>query len=169
MKRRQGYTLIELVIAMSVASSLLVVAIGVVHRVMSIYSASTQQTRLQNVTSRLARQFRNDSHRAESILLKDNTLAMSIPTPAGPRPTTYTIEGPVVTRVQQGGTHGPHLESYRFDTHATISFNTSSDSQSVTLKVNQQGAASKMPSRVLLQVDAIRGRLIPSYASQEAP
>ena len=105
MNPRSGYSLGELVACMSVATVLLALAMGAVHRTMRLESAFQDSADLHRVSLRLSRQFRHDVHRAESAELSAideevATLELSIP---GESKFVYTIDGARVLRTQNNG------------------------------------------------------------------
>lgn len=62
MKRRIGHTLIELCVTMSIGSSLMVVAIGLVHQSLTLASAARGRAAAHRVIDRLAHDMRRDVH-----------------------------------------------------------------------------------------------------------
>lgn len=66
MRRRQGFTLTELLVAAAAGSSLMMTAILLVHQSMRLTTAGGQKLESSMQLDRAARQFRTDVHLAES-------------------------------------------------------------------------------------------------------
>lgn len=64
MTRRHGFTLSELVVAMSAGSALMIVAVGLLHQSLSLSSVARQRNDYLRTSRQLARQFRTDVHLA---------------------------------------------------------------------------------------------------------
>ena len=60
MTGRRGMTLIELLVAMAVASTILGVAVGLVYTLLEADRAAQRQVRFSNASARLSEQFRRD-------------------------------------------------------------------------------------------------------------
>lgn len=66
---KQGYTLVELSVAMSVGSTLLILSISLIHQVMRYQSVTRNREVEHRLFDRLAGEFRRDVHRAKSANL----------------------------------------------------------------------------------------------------
>jgi len=75
MKRRRGFTLVEMLIAMSVGTIISAVAIALIVTLMRSENVAQDHIRKSAVESRLADRFRRDVHAAESIDIDDAGLA----------------------------------------------------------------------------------------------
>ena len=67
MKSRRGFTLVELLIVLSAATALLMVATSVLYLLKEADVSTRQRLAFQRSVTRLARQFREDVHRAGAI------------------------------------------------------------------------------------------------------
>ena len=168
MKRKSGFTLAELIIVISAGSSIMLVAIGVVHRVMTIHSTATRHANMQNTAERLARQLRWDLHRAESAELTGDTLDLTIPTLSGEQPTTYVVDGALVKRTRTLDEERLHRDIYSFESSATIELSEASNPPRIIVAVNHSGVDGA-PQRVLMRVEASVGRLLPNSQPRETP
>ncbi|MEM9589572.1 MAG: prepilin-type N-terminal cleavage/methylation domain-containing protein, partial [Planctomycetota bacterium] len=71
--RRQGTTLIEMLVVMSLTATLLGLAIGWIHQSMALASSSRLRGRQERSLQRLTNQLRDDIHLATSATLEDET------------------------------------------------------------------------------------------------
>lgn len=67
MKSRRGFTLVELLIVLSVAAAMLLVATSVLYLLKQAQVNTRQRLAVQRSVTRLARQFREDVHRAGAM------------------------------------------------------------------------------------------------------
>jgi prepilin-type N-terminal cleavage/methylation domain-containing protein len=67
MKLHRGFTLVELLIVLSVASAMLLVATSVLYLLKQAQTSTHQRLAVQRSVTRLARQFREDVHRAGAM------------------------------------------------------------------------------------------------------
>lgn len=180
MSARFGHTLVELIIVLSVGSTLALSAIGIVHRTMTVASTARQQEASQRMAARLSRHFRRDVHAAVSITLdgsknsnpgaggeeagmarartgknesRDRCLTLS-----GKRITKYTIAGGTVLREHERDAGQTHREQFRFGADAHIQIEQLTAPSRAALTIRHGGGAPGSPSRVLLHVEAVIGR-----------
>jgi len=79
MSDRKGFTLTELMITMGAGSSLMVLAVGLVHQSMHLTAAARRGADEHRAMSRLASQFRDDVRLADQVVIDtDNQLRISI-------------------------------------------------------------------------------------------
>ena len=74
MNRRRATTLAELVICMSIGSSIMLLAIKVTHQTMTASSQTRQRGDVDRVAGRLAQQLRSDVHRAVDVSVEPDNL-----------------------------------------------------------------------------------------------
>jgi hypothetical protein len=70
MRRRQGSTLLEVVIAIPISFALLIGAIGLVHKAMVVSNLAKNQSLARRTIGNLAQQFRTDVHESETAQLE---------------------------------------------------------------------------------------------------
>lgn len=105
--RRSGYTLIELMVVMSVSSTLLMVAVGWIHQSMTLASAMRDRQHHHQSLMRLSRQLRDDVHRGNSVaMVGDEQLVITFAD--GPK-LSYTISENGISRKSIDG-DGPALQ-----------------------------------------------------------
>lgn len=102
MKHRTGTVLAELVICMSIGSSLMLLAIGVAHQALSASSRARQRCDVNRACIRLERQFRNDVHRAAKLTsVAAESLQIELDDSTN---VTYEVKDNSVVRVQSTAT-----------------------------------------------------------------
>ena len=105
--RRSGYTLIELMVVLSVSSTLLMVAVGWIHQSMTLASAMRDRQHHHQSLMRLSRQLRDDVHRGVSAsMASDEQLVITF---ADGKKLSYTIKENGIWRQSIGG-DGPVLQ-----------------------------------------------------------
>lgn len=67
MKRREGFTLVEMIVVLAIGSTVLTLAIGMVHQSMLISSAAKSGCQRQQATNRFLEQFRCDIHQGTTV------------------------------------------------------------------------------------------------------
>lgn len=76
---RRGFSLIELLFALTMSTTVLLLAAKVVHSAIDISTASTQRAAHQENVSRLAQQFRLDVHRAiQCEVVEEKTMTLRL-------------------------------------------------------------------------------------------
>ncbi|WP_161604401.1 prepilin-type N-terminal cleavage/methylation domain-containing protein [Roseiconus nitratireducens] len=78
-RRRRGFTLRELSVAMTVGSAVMMVAVGSLHRAFDWASIARDRRHDDQTVFRLTQQFREDVHRASDAELTDQTLKLTLP------------------------------------------------------------------------------------------
>ena len=82
-----GYTLVEMLVVIAMASTLFAVAIGMIHRTMTLESTGRERAAAHRTAMRLATQFRQDIHQASDTTLlqtdddEQGNLLVAIPGP----------------------------------------------------------------------------------------
>ncbi|MDZ4849602.1 MAG: prepilin-type N-terminal cleavage/methylation domain-containing protein [Pirellulaceae bacterium] len=67
MKRRRGFTLVEMIVVLAIGSTVLTLAIGMVDQSMLISSATKSGCQRQLATNRFLEQFRSDIHQGTKV------------------------------------------------------------------------------------------------------
>jgi prepilin-type N-terminal cleavage/methylation domain-containing protein len=158
MNHRPAFTLVELLISMSIGATLMALAIGVVHRTMNLQSAARAQEAGHRAAAQLSRQFRRDIHRSASVALNDGGVTLSVETPSGVLPTTYSFDGGTLIREQIQGDGRRHREQYQFGRRAQFDIRVEAEPRRVVLMIKQDIVA-REASRVLVHCEAVIGRL----------
>lgn len=170
MNPRRGFTIVELMIAMTASSVLLVVSVGLIHRAMTLHVTARQQDALQHAALRLSRQVRSDLRRAESAAVAGDELRLTFPASDSAPQATYVASPELVVREQLHETGPPRREAFRFPRCAQIEFSELNTPERIGLTVWRNGPAEGTPPRVVLQLEATVGRRAQFAASErESP
>ena len=146
---RHGVSLLELMILMSLSSTLLFIAVGWIHQSMTLASALRSRTDHHATLLRLSRQLRDDVHRGESMSMQDDAqLLIALP---NDRRVTYTITPAGISRQLTDADQVTSGEQY-----------------SLKAPVSARWDASELPDWISLIVD--RAEAVPaSSAPPESP
>jgi prepilin-type N-terminal cleavage/methylation domain-containing protein len=110
-----GFTLAEMMVVMTVSSTLLVLATGMVHQTMTLQSRGRQLGARQQTALRLASQFRHDVQRSrQASLQRDGTALIFESRRPGESAVTYNAEDGQVLRAQLRANGQHQRESFRF-------------------------------------------------------
>lgn len=71
--RQNGFTLVELLVSLTLGSVLLTLGLSLVHRTMRVDSAAKANAEVERVAGRLSQALRYDVHRASELQLPDNS------------------------------------------------------------------------------------------------
>ena len=157
MTRREGFSMIEMVVALSTGSALMVIAIGLVHRTMTIHSAVELDANLQKAAARLSRDLRRDLHRSTSFALTDETLTLEFDSKSfGEAPVYYFAKGKV--RREQSRDENRRREYYDFGPQSEIHVDGRTDPQRIEFLIRERTPITHAPGRLLLRVEAVVGR-----------
>lgn len=163
-----GFTLVELLVVISVGSGLMLLAIGVVQQSMTFAQLGYHRADQDRTMVRLDRQFRQDVHRCEGFELQaDNQLQMSLDAETE---VVYTIESSRIERrlkvageMRQHETYDLNLrtaaELQRFDTPSRLGIVLTTDTQLQT--------ESLRTDRQIIAAVGLRRKLLPE--TQTAP
>jgi len=162
MNNHRGFTLVEMIVIMSVGSSLLLLATGVVHRTMRIESSSRERADDYRTARRLSHDFRRDAHQAESCRVSDEadgppTIRLSLPDQDD---VIYTVARGMVLREQRLAEGQVRYEPYYFPTGYRTAFAQVFRPRRAVLSVEQDLGLAGEPPRTLVHVEAEVGRLL---------
>ncbi|QDV47000.1 hypothetical protein Enr13x_69090 [Stieleria neptunia] len=118
---RRGFTLRELTVAIAIGSSVMMVAVGLVHHAFD-WSTLARHRRLDDQTFfHLSRQLRDDLHLAnQADLDSGDTSGQSLRLAVNGNEVIYTITGVTVTRTERGEDAVVRNEVYRFKRPRTL-------------------------------------------------
>ncbi|MFG0253692.1 MAG: type II secretion system protein J [Rhodopirellula sp. JB053] len=142
---RRGSSLIEIMVVLSVSSTLLVLAVGWIHQSIRLASILRSHERHHQSVLRLARQFRDDAHLAARVFQNQNEIRFW----AEDSEIRYQIDDSTVTRIYQtpSDDEPPHRESYQLAVRCQASFDLPPDSDWVTLTVRRRPPSSAAEPR----------------------
>lgn len=160
---RRAFTLVELLVSMSVGSTLLVLAIGMVHRAMTLETTARGRAATHRTALRLADQFRRDIHHASAVSLPEGSngnapaqLRIELP---NQEPTTYAATDRGVIRLQQLASEQTRREEFFFPAGYQIDFAELQSPRRAVLTVRRETGLTGYAPRVELHVEAVVGRL----------
>lgn len=158
MKRRRASSLVELMMSMTAGSSLMLVAIGLVHQTMTVSRQTTEQTDHDRSLARLAMQFRFDAHRAsEATAESENELSL---TWSDETKVTYQFADRHITRRHQRASGEEEQERFALRGQATTTFEALSDPDRVELIIRRDAGLQNVPPRTQLHVTAALHKLL---------
>lgn len=152
--KRNGFTLIELMMTITVGSTLLILAVGLVHQAMSFGSQSRDQADQARSRNRLATAFRQDVQQAKSCQIdSDQQLNLSM---ADGSQVTYLATANQVSRTQPLDNGQTRHESFEFSAISTIVFERLSEPDLAVLTIVRSLPTAE--TRIESQVAAVIGR-----------
>ncbi|TWU32983.1 PulJ/GspJ family protein [Novipirellula artificiosorum] len=156
-----GHTLIEMVVSMSVGTSLMVLAVGLVHQSMRIKSISDERSDQNRTTQRLIQHFRDDVHHARSIETVAN--GMKIITP-DEQQITYLVETEQVDRMETRPDGRVRRESYLLAKSFAAAFAVTSDQQQaeVVIQCVFENEKPRIDRRGIANVGRLADRMTPA-------
>lgn len=159
MKSLRGFTLVEMVAAISVGSVLLVLATGVVQRAMKLDSQWHAHADATRALTRLSRDLRRDAHEANSVTVSQEPLEMQFSLPNG-QTVRYTVAATEIVRESLTAGAEPQREYYKkpSDYHAAIT--TLSSPERIDVQVTRDVKLVGEPPRVVMHVEAQVGRML---------
>jgi prepilin-type N-terminal cleavage/methylation domain-containing protein len=156
MKQRKAFTLVELLMTMTMGSSLMLLAIGLVHQSMSMSKLAKIRGDHDRTLARLAQQFRSDIHRAtELVSVSNDAVKLKLVEESY---VTYKRDAAIVTRELMVPTGVEARELFRFDEWCTATFSSQSVPLRIRLQVERKLEHSEIPLPVDLRVEAVVGR-----------
>ncbi len=154
--RRRAFTLVEMLMTMTMGSSLMLLAIGLVHQSMSMSKLSKTRGEHDRSLARLAQQFRSDVHLA-SALVSVSSDAVSLKL-ADESTVTYERAAANVTRATSGPNAEVARELFSFDERCVATFAAEANQSRVRLQIERRLENTEVPSPIDLRVIASVGR-----------
>ncbi len=170
MNNRRAFTLIEMLVSISVGSVLMGLALGMVHRTMRAESTARTNAQVERTAARLSRQFRHDIHQAQSISLdgqQTDTPSLRLML-SDQRPVTYQIERGRVLREQQQGDEQTHREVFSFPDDHSLLFAELAEPSRAVLTVEHDTKLVGISPQVRLHVEAVVGQFLRLSQTEEA-
>jgi prepilin-type N-terminal cleavage/methylation domain-containing protein len=164
MNKRTGFTLIEMIVVMTVGSVLTTLAMSLVHQMLSFSQEASEFRECDRAIDRLISDLRRDAHIAVSVSRTDDrTLRLTTPEDA----TVYAIEATAVTRTL---THdgGVAREVYRLAPHQACQWEVLADPVRIQVTIESSSAIANAPAIPLRRLLASLGRYRVENVSDEA-
>lgn len=156
MNRRSAFTLVEMLMTMTVGSSLMLLAIGLVHQSLSMSKLAKTRGDHDRSLAWLAQQFRSDSH-LTSELISVSSVGMSMKL-VDESVVTYQWNAPTVSREQSGPGRDTARESFRLDEACIAAFASLDHPSRAVIQVERKIANTEVPSPMDMRIVAVVGR-----------
>ena len=178
-----GFTLVEMLVTMTVSSTLLALATGMIHQTMALQSQGRKRAARQQVALRLASQFRRDlRHGGQAALRQDGATLILEGTEPGDATVTYSAEDGRVLRAQQRADGRLQREPFRFGPDDQAHFELLPNPRRAAVVITHPARRLGDQPRLVLHVEgvlgrhwagpfAVKGHLHPDkeHSSEEAP
>lgn len=167
MIQRRGFSLIEMLLTMTVGSALMVLAMTLLQQAMTLSSQTRGQCESDRATHRLCEQFRRDAHIATTVTTQDNL--ETIFTVDSERITYQILDG-AVTRTTSTGHQGQERsghEQYELGESTSVTIERLEQPERVSLTVRRQPMLKHVGPRIDRQIAVTVGRLAVGTASEE--
>lgn len=159
--RRDAFSLVEILVTLSIGSTVLAIAVGTVHRSMLVSDTAQDTARQTLQLNRFLEQFRNDVHLGKSIALHSTqSLTMEL---ADGSTVDYGVEANLVTRNQETSGVAPIREYFVLAENTKASFAFDEASRLTSLRILKDLELFMTPPRLERFVEAILGRTATSY------
>ncbi len=140
---RAGVSLIEIVIAMTVASVILSGGIGVIHMLLDIDRTSRHALELTTTLSRLSFAFRRDVHAAKQVQASandddDGPIRLRLQQPNG-QSVTYEVHANRLVRTQRDDTERVHQDEFIFPSGFQIGLDARQTPVRVSVSIRHAG------------------------------
>ena len=152
MNRNRAFTLVEVLLTLTMGSSLMILAIGLVHQSLSLSKLGKVRGEHDMNVSRLAQQFRQDVHATEAVTAT-STDALQLEMLDGSTVVYSTVEAGL--RRVHTLREGPNAQDlFTFEPLCSIQFQAHSSNQVVQLQLERRFDDKQIAPRVELQVVA---------------
>ena len=156
MMRRNGSTLVELVLSMSAGSAVMLLAISLVHHTMTLTEKSRHRSDNNRTLDQLAQHFRRDVHTAaEMNVAAKDSLTMKY---SDGSQVTYKAQNQFVVRERKHASLENENERFVFADASSAIFQWMPDPDRVSLIVSRETGLYGVPPQVDLHVESLVGR-----------
>jgi prepilin-type N-terminal cleavage/methylation domain-containing protein len=156
-RRRQGFSLIELLVVISAGGLLLSIAIGTVSRAMRIHEETTRQLSHAQRLVQLTDQFRCDVHLSTSLSLDQPTQVIF---QLDEGTIAYSVEGNQVKRIQLDSNDRKQVEQYQLSDRAEVAFSSLDEPKRTVMTIQTRTGLQHSPVRVECVVAAVNGKRV---------
>jgi prepilin-type N-terminal cleavage/methylation domain-containing protein len=154
-----GFTLVEMLVTMTVSTTLLVLASGMIHQTMTLHSQGRLQGDRQRTALRLARQFRHDIQHSHQVSLQQDGAAMTLKIRQPTAVTvTYSTQNSRIVRDQPHANGQHQRELFAFTPNDRARFELLSDPHRAALVVTHPVDSITEKERIELHVEGVIGR-----------
>lgn len=165
MRRRTGFTLVETLVGISVSSVLMVVSLGVVHRVLNLEANSRDEIRVGRSLTRLSHDFRHDVQRAVAVEVEQEAELML--TLADGSSISYHLTEEYLLRERHVDDAVTQRETYDLPRDAAVRITEQESPNRLALSVSRDLKLNAVAPRPLLHTVVEVGRLVRLSTPQE--
>ena len=166
---RSGFTLVEMLVVLSVAAVMLGVSVSTIHLLLDAEREAARSVRFNTSVARLAQAFRSDIHASRHVELPASEAGKPIVlvATADGGQIRYELDEHLATRIETEGGRQVHREVYYFPLHSRMRFEHQPDQKLVRLEIDMAAGVSgtrAVPSAVSdgpkrqLAIEAALGR-----------
>jgi prepilin-type N-terminal cleavage/methylation domain-containing protein len=156
MKRRRGFTLSEMLVTLTTGSSLMLLAIGLVHQSFSLSKLAKTRSEHERSIARMALQFRSDAHSAvELTAVSADSVVLKMPDHSA---VSYRCDAANVTRQHDGKDVEVARDVFPLDENCSVTFASQAAPSRALLQIERRLKNSEIASKVDLRVVAVIGR-----------
>ncbi|MEO2047721.1 MAG: prepilin-type N-terminal cleavage/methylation domain-containing protein [Pirellulales bacterium] len=166
-----AFTLVEMLVTMTVSTTLLVLASGMIHQTMTLHTQGRLQGDRQRTALRLARQFRHDIQHSHQVSLQQDGAAMTLEIRQPTAVTvTYSTQDSRIVRDQPHANGQHQRELFLFAANDRAHFELLADPRRAALVVTHPVDSITEKERIELHVEAVAGRRqIESFTTRQQP
>lgn len=140
-RSRHAHSLIELMIVLSVLSSLIAVSIGWIHQSMKLSKQMHSRQAHQTNLTRLTRMIRDDVHVAKAASIEGQTLTLAS------LDVVYRVDGPVIQRTEQIDATTTRTDVFEMQPGSRLIWNDAELPKAITLHI-KRSSGTPIPSRL---------------------
>jgi hypothetical protein len=156
MSTRRAATLVEMVMTMSAGTSLILLAIGLMHQTLTLSRQASGRADAQRSLARLAMLFRDDVHRARAVAVEnDDQLNLEL---ADEGRVLYRFVDHRLTREYQRASGKVEHERFAFDAGHSATFQSLREPTRAGLIIRHDPGLYKVPAKTELHVEAVLNR-----------
>ena len=166
-----AFTLVEMLVTMTVSTTLLVLASGMIHQTMTLHTQGRLQGDRQRTALRLARQFRHDIQHSHQVSLQQDGAAMTLEIRQPTAVTvTYSTQDSRIVRDQPRANGQHQREMFLFAPNDRAYFELLADPHRAALVVMHPVDPITENERIELHVEGVIGRRqIESFTTRKQP
>lgn len=150
----KAFTLIELIITMTMGSALMFMAVGLIHQAMSLGTLAREHGNQARTRSQLTAEFRRDVHLAVSCEVNQNRLMLKM---ADDQTVGYWFDSSQVQREETLADQQLRHETYSFSGSTEVAFDVREEPQRAVLTILRQLPTKPASTRVECEVAAVIG------------
>lgn len=156
MKQRSAFTLVELLTTLTLGSSIMLLAIGLVHQSMSMSKLAKVRWEHDQASARLAQLFRSDAHMAaELISLSPDSVSLKL---IDGSVVNYKSQDSNVTWEKTSPNSEKSREKFSFEANCRAAFQRVESPDRIVLQLERQSENTELAPRVDLRIVSIIGR-----------